>query len=120
MFRYSLIPLILMAIYFIFLGELSAQVNLPGTDPSTQLDSAGSLLKLVDTALFTWGARLLAGLCILSAGWSLKEQRFGIAFLCILAAVVIGTAPMWVTNIFSIGGGGIFSSNQIHIDSSYV
>lgn len=109
-----------MAVYFLFLTDLAAQVNLPGTDPSDKLDTAGALLKLVDTAIFTWGARILAGLCVLSAGWSLKEQRFGISVLCILAAVVIGTAPLWVKNIFSIGSGGIFSKTRIHTESLYV
>jgi hypothetical protein len=46
----------------------------------------------------------------MSAGWNLKEQRFGIAVLCVVAAIVLGTAPTWVKNIFDIGGGGgIFS-----------
>jgi hypothetical protein len=46
----------------------------------------------------------------LSAGYNLKEQRFGVAIICIIAAIVLGTAPIWVENIFSIGGGnGIFN-----------
>ena len=84
-----------------------AQVSLPGTDPSSQMETAGSLLKLIDTAVFTWIARLLAGMCVLSAGWSLKEQKYNTAVICILAAVVIGTAPAWVKNIFAMGGGGV-------------
>ena len=105
--------------YFVFIGlvvitsNLFGQISLPGSDPSSELETAGSLLKLVDTAIFTWGARLLAGIAVLSAGWSLKEQRFGMAAVCILAAIVIGTAPSWVKNIFSVGGGGIFTDNRI-------
>lgn len=84
--------------------------NLPGTDESQKLEAAGTLLRLVDTGLFKWGARLFAGLCIMSAAWSLKEQRFGISVICVVGAIVFGTAPKWVKNIFNIGGGdSIFS-----------
>ena len=75
--------------------------RLPGSDQMDKLTAAGSLLK--------FGARLMAGLAVLGAGWNLKEQRFGIAIVCIIAAIVIGTAPMWVKNIFDIGGGTLFS-----------
>ena len=94
---------------FLLGSQLLASVNLPGTDPSSSMESAGSLLKLIDTAVFTWVARLLAGICVLSAGWSLKEQKYNVAVVCILAAVLIGTAPKWVKNIFTLGGGGIFN-----------
>lgn len=78
--------------------------QLPGTDASDKLEAAGTLLRLVDTALFKWGARIFAGICIMSAAWSLKEQRFGIAIICIIGAIVFGTAPSWVRNIFAISG----------------
>lgn len=55
----------------------------------------------------------MAGLAVLGAGWNLKEQRFGIAVVCIIAAIVIGTAPMWVKNIFDMGGGTLFSYLQV-------
>lgn len=88
----------------------AAGVRIPGSDVSDKLEAAGTLLRLVDSVLFSWGARIFAGLAIMSAGWHLKEQRFGIAVLCVVAAVVLGTAPTWVKNIFDIGGGGgIFS-----------
>ncbi|MBX9767202.1 MAG: hypothetical protein K2X47_08025 [Bdellovibrionales bacterium] len=84
--------------------------RIPGADASDKLEAAGTLLRIVDSVLFSWGARIFAGLCVMSAGWNLKEQRFGIAVLCIVAAIVLGTAPTWVKNIFDIGGGGgIFS-----------
>lgn len=76
--------------------------TLPGSDASDKLEAAGTLLRLVDTALFKWGARLFAGLCIMSSAWSLKEQRFGIAIVCIIGALIFGTAPTWVRNIFAI------------------
>ena len=91
----------------------AASTTLPGEDMSDKLQAAGTLLRLIDTGLFKWGARIFAGLCIMSAGWSLKEQRFGIAIICVIGAIVFGTAPMWVKNIFEIGGGGgVFSSLQ--------
>ena len=78
--------------------------NLPGKDESSKLEAAGTLLRLIDTALFKWGARLFAGLCIMSGAWALKEQRFGMAVICVLGAVIFGTAPTWVKNVFSISG----------------
>ncbi len=78
--------------------------RLPGVDASDKLEAAGTLLRLVDTGLFKWGARIFAGLCIMSSGWALKEQRFGIAVICIIGAIMFGTAPSLVKNIFSISG----------------
>lgn len=90
-----------------------AGTKIPGADASDKLEAAGTLLRIVDSVLFSWGARIFAGLCVMSAGWNLKEQRFGIAVLCIVAALVLGTAPTWVKNIFDIGGGGgVFSQIQ--------
>ena len=83
--------------------------RLPGSDEMDKLTAAGSLLRLVDSFLFKFGSRLMAGLCILGAGWNLKEQRFAIAIMCVFGAIIIGTAPMWVKNIFDIGGGTLFS-----------
>ena len=101
----------LLSVLFFFFSDLSfAQVSLPGADASDKLEAAGTLMRIVDTGLFKWGARVFAGLCIMSAGWSLKEQRFGVAVICVLGAIVFGTAPKWVKNIFDIGGNqSIFS-----------
>lgn len=87
-----------------------SQARLPGTDESGKLEAAGSLLRILDISIFTWGARLCAGVMVFSAGLNLKEQRFGMAFICVIGALVIGTAPMWVKNIFEIGGGSVFGS----------
>ncbi len=105
--------LILLGIaFFIFLFCFNSYgaSRLPGADAADKLEAAGTLLKLVDTALFIWGARIFAGIAILSAGWNLKEQRFGVAIICVVSALIFGTAPIWVKNIFDIGGGnGIFT-----------
>ncbi len=83
-----------------------AELKLPGKDLHHQLEAAGTLLRLVDSWVFTFGARLLAGLAVLSAGWNLKEQRFAMAIICVFAAIMIGTVPMWVKNIFEMGNHG--------------
>lgn len=93
-------------------GAFAAVTHLPGDDASDKMQAAGTLIKILDTGLFKWGARLFAGICILSAAWSLKEQRFGTAIICVIGAIIFGTAPMWVKNIFEIGGGdSLFSMN---------
>ena len=69
--------------------------SLPGSDESSKLQAAGTLLQIADTALFKWGARIFAGLCIMSSAWALKEQRFAIAILCIIGAIIFGTAPQY-------------------------
>ena len=84
--------------------------RLPGTNEIDQLHAAGTLIRIIDSILFSWGARIFAGLLILNAGISLKNQAFGLAFISIIGAIVIGTAPMWVKNIFDIGGGTLFSA----------
>jgi hypothetical protein len=84
------------AALWLYAPEVFAQ--LPGSDASDKLEAAGTLLRLLDTALFKWGARIFAGICIMSAAWSLKEQRFGVAIICIVGALIFGTAPTWVKN----------------------
>lgn len=88
--------------------------RLPGSDQSDKLQAAGTLLRLIDSALFSWGARIFAGLLILNAGVSLKNQAFGLAFISIIGAIMVGTAPMWVKNIFDMGGGTLFSMVTQH------
>lgn len=85
--------------------------TLPGSDASDKLEAAGTLLRLVDTAMFNWCAKILAGVLVLSAGWALKEQRPAIAVTLILGALLVATTPTWVKNLFDIGGSqSIFSS----------
>lgn len=94
---------VMLALAFCLLvPDVFAQGTLPGTDASDKLEAAGTLLRIIDTALFKWAARVFAGLCLLSTAWSLKEQRIGIAIICIVAAIIFGSAPTWVKNIFSI------------------
>ena len=94
----------LMLVNAFSLFALADGVRLPGEDASAKMESAATLLRFIDTGLFKWSARILAGLCIFSAGWSLKEMRFGPAVISLVAAILFGTAPTWVKNIFSISG----------------
>lgn len=106
--------MILSLLFWLVHTQAFAGTRIPGSDASDKLEAAGTLLRIIDSVLFSWGARIFAGLCVMSAGWNLKEQRFGMAVLCIVAAIVLGTAPTWVKNIFDIGGdGGIFSQVEI-------
>ncbi len=98
----------------LFGSDVFAGSHLPGEDASDKLEAAGTLLRLLDTGLFKWGARIFAGLCIMAAAWSLKEQRFGVCVICIVAAIIFGTAPTWVKNIFNMGGtDSVFSTRDV-------
>lgn len=94
-------------------GIALAAGTIPGSDDISKLTAAGTLLHIVDSFLFKFGARILAGMAILGAGWNLKEQRFAMAIVCIMGAIIMGTVPMWIKNIFDMsdgGGGSIFHS----------
>ena len=112
-----LVPILIgaLAVFLLFIFLSAPQVmagvtHLPGDDASDKLEAAGTLLKMLDTGIFKWGAKLFAGLLVMSGGWALKEQRFGIAAICVAGAVVIGTTPKWVKNIFEVGDNqSIFS-----------
>lgn len=107
--QYLWILILLILLGLISTDALANIPRLPGTDQTDKLTAAGSLLRILDSFLFKFGARVMAGISVLGAGWNLKEQRFAMAVVCILAAIVIGTAPMWVKNIFDMGGGTLFS-----------
>lgn len=109
-----LLVMVAAVVTFVFHVQAFGATRIPGADASDKLEAAGTLLRIVDSVLFSWGARIFAGLCVMSAGWNLKEQRFGMAVLCIVAAIVLGTAPTWVKNIFDIGGGGGVFSQSIY------
>lgn len=114
--QFTIILIVFMTLAYLF-SALAAfadtGVNLPGDDASSKMKSAGTLMHFIDTGLFRWIARILAGICIFAAGWNLKEMRFGPAFISLISAILIGTAPMWVKNIFSLGDSdSVFSSFQ--------
>ena len=94
-------------------NESFAQVRIPGQDQADKLEAAGTLLRLIDTGIFKWGARIFAGIAVLAAGHALMQQAFKMAVIAVVAAIVFGTSPIWVKNIFDIGGGQtLFSSYQ--------
>lgn len=112
-----IIAFLVMTVLFLLVQaepSFAAVTRLPGEDASDKLEAAGTLLKILDTGLFKWGARIFAGICIMSSAWALKEQRFGIAIICVIGALIFGTAPKWVKNIFDIGDNqSIFSNAQM-------
>ena len=104
----------------LFVDAAHAQsVKLPGSDESDKLEAAGTLLRIIDTSLFNWGARILAGVFLIYGATALPKSQFGMAIICIIAAIVLGTLPMWIKNIFSISGSNsIFS--QIKIERTVI
>jgi|GEM_PF-4407475 len=86
-----------------------------GGDAIEKLGAAKELMQIIDSGLFHWVGRLMAGICILSAGWALKEQKFSVAVVCLLGAMLFGTAVKWVKNVFSMGGDarGVFDGGMI-------
>ena len=101
----------ILVLSLLFLSSyIAIAASLPGDDQAiNKLNAAGTLLKLIDSFIFVFGARILAGLCVLAAGWNLKEQRFSMAIVCIFAAILIATVPLWIKNLFDMGGGSIFT-----------
>jgi hypothetical protein len=84
---------------------LADSIHLPGDEVSDKLEAAGTLLKLIDTGIFKWAARVFAGRL------ALKEQRYGVSAICVAGAVIIGTTPKWVKNIFDVGDNQSLFSN---------
>ncbi|MBC85749.1 MAG: hypothetical protein CL677_01110 [Bdellovibrionaceae bacterium] len=110
---FLLILLLITSVVLLFFSVDVLAAKLPGQNQHDKLHAAGTVLRFIDIGVFVWGARIFAGLAIMSAGWALKEQKFGVAVISVIAALIIGTAPKWVSNIFEIGGGkGLFSQNS--------
>lgn len=102
-------PTWLLLIFFVVgavFSTIAFATNLPATKGIESLTAATTLINMVDSLLFKFGARILAGMSILAAGWNLKEQRFAMAIICIFAAIILGTVPMWVKNILAMEGAG--------------
>lgn len=77
-----------------------ADTNSNGGAPAS-LATAEVIMKIAETFIFNYLAKFLAGLAVLSAAWNLKEQRFGMAVICIFGAIMLATVPTWVNNIFT-------------------
>lgn len=106
-----LIGMIVLLLSKITLCNDNNPLPMGGTDHTSKFTAAGDLLLTIDGLVFKVGARLLAGVCILAGGWNIKEQRFATAIICVIAAIVIATVPMWIHNIFAFAGGGIFAKS---------
>ena len=107
---------LILLLTFVILFSLPAHadgVSLPGEDISSKMESAGTLLRFIDTALFKWTARILSGVCMFGTAWCFKEQRIGTGVVVLIAALLFGTSTMWVKNIFSAAGGdSVFTLSQ--------
>lgn len=93
-----LIPFILIAI------PVFARITIPGTNEADQLETLGTMAKTFDVVIFTWGAKLAAAVVFLLAGWAIKENRLGVALLCLCAGFLILFAPKLATEIQSLAG----------------
>ncbi len=114
LFFTTLILLLIFVILF-SLPALADGISLPGEDISSKMESAGTLLRFIDTALFKWTARILSGVCMFGTAWCFKEQRIGTGVVVLIAALLFGTSTMWVKNIFSAAGGDSVFSSTLHI-----
>ena len=98
----------------------SGGFTMPGAQEAdtNKLVSVGAMLRVIDTAVFIWGTRILCGVSIIGAGWAMKQQRMGTAGICLSAAVVCAFVPWIVRNLFEIGGSeGVFSTKKASIQS---
>ena len=115
-FSATLIFLLIFVIIFTTLPAHAESISLPGDDISSKMESAGTLLRFIDTALFKWTARILSGVCMFGTAWCFKEQRIGTGVVVLIAALLFGTSTMWVKNIFSAAGGDSVFSLKIPLN----
>ena len=81
-----------------------AKINIPGTNEADQLETLGTMAKTFDVVIFTWGAKIAAAIVFLLAGWAIKENRLGVALLCLCAGFLMLFAPKLATEIQSLAG----------------
>lgn len=93
-----LIPLMLIT------ASAFARITIPGTNEADQLETLGTMAKTFDVVIFTWGAKIAAAVVFLLAGWAIKENRLGMALLCLCAGFLILFAPKLATEIQAIAG----------------
>ena len=95
----KLIPLLLIP------AALYARNTIPGTSEADHLETLGTLAKTLDEVIFIWGAKIAAAVVFLLGGWSIKENRLGMALLCLCAGFLILFAPKLANEIQTLGGG---------------
>jgi hypothetical protein len=81
-----------------------AKITIPGTNEADQLETLGTMAKTFDVIIFTWGAKIAAAVVFLLAGWAIKENRLGVALLCLCAGFLILFAPKLATEIQTLAG----------------
>lgn len=95
---FFLIPLLLFSL------SALARISIPGSDESASLETLGTMAKTFDVVIFTWGAKIAAAVVFLLAGWAIKENRLGMALLCLVAGFLILFAPKLATEIQTMAG----------------
>ncbi|MBI2601892.1 MAG: hypothetical protein HYW48_02450 [Deltaproteobacteria bacterium] len=88
----------------LFACPVLAGVSIPGTSEADQLDTLGTMAKTLDVVIFIWGAKIAAAVVFLLGGWAIKENRLGVALLCLCAGFLILFAPKLATEIQSLSG----------------
>lgn len=106
-------------------SDALAQITMPGTDKSQELKAASTLMQTLDSVLFKWVARLLAGVFVIIAFYMLKEQRMGVAVITLIAAIAMGSASSWIGDFFRMSDkqGGVFETSSVierSLHESYV
>lgn len=81
-----------------------ARISIPGTNESDQLETLGTMVKTFDIIIFNWGAKIAAAVVFLLGGWAIKENRLGMALLCLCAGFLILFAPKLATEIQTMAG----------------
>ena len=81
-----------------------AQVSIPGTNQAADLETIGTMAKTLDTVIFTWGAKIGAAVVFLLGGWSVRENRLGMALMCFSAGFLMLFAPKMAGEIQKMAG----------------
>lgn len=89
---------------FGLLSVAALAISIPGTNEAESLETIGTIAKTFDTIIFTWGAKIGAAVIFLLGGWAIKENRLGMALLCLCAGFIMLFAPKLANEIQSLAG----------------
>ena|SRR3990167_9131770 len=88
----------------LFSAVALASITIPGHNEADQLETLGTMAKTLDVVIFTWGAKIAAAVVFLLGGWAIKENRLGMALMCLCAGFLMLFAPKLATEIQSLAG----------------
>lgn len=95
---------ILITSVFLLSNAAFALISIPGTNEADSLETIGTMAKTMDVVIFTWGAKIGSAIIFLLAGWAVKENRLGMALLCIISGFLMLFAPKLATEIQAMAG----------------